>query len=188
MSVAQRKVSFAAWFSVTHAAFFDSQIKQYIETACTRILPTFGDLEKEAENVSEREYEKLGQHFGPDQQDPADFAEEALERGVDYYVVMSHVAQGVRNLLAAGLYRVLQVQPTPPRFTYIGSAGQPGMIRLTFTTVSGGTYRLQYRQHLRLGAWAPLDPDLIATGTTLTSEQSTQGLAQCLYRVLLVRP
>ena len=106
----ERAESFATWFSNKYATMFDDQVTRYITMARERILPAFGALEQEAEQVTDSEYEGFGQHYDPECHDPAALAETAFENGVTHYVVMSEVAQGVRNLLAAGLYHLFEQQ------------------------------------------------------------------------------
>ena len=44
----------------------------YVLQARQRLLSQFNDISREADEVEEQHYEKLGQFFDPDRDDPAD--------------------------------------------------------------------------------------------------------------------
>jgi len=57
---------------------------------------------------------------------------------------------------------------------------------LTWSAVSGHTYRLQYNVDLGAANWSNLAPDSIATGATAGTTDSLGAEAQRFYRVILL--
>jgi hypothetical protein len=84
----------------------------YADAVLNRLLPTFDDLGTEAEEVSRREYERLGEMPAFDEEpiDVVEASERAFEAGLTYYESMSGVAQAMANLAAAGLYHLFEQQ------------------------------------------------------------------------------
>ena len=76
-----------------------------------RILPTFSQLEEEANRFAEEEYQRLGASttFAEDT-DPGDVAESANEAGITYYQTMDGARQGILNLFAAAVYHLFEQQ------------------------------------------------------------------------------
>jgi len=63
------------------------------------------------------------------------------------------------------------------------SVSSNGAARLTWNSVPGGVYRLQYRTNLNDAAWADATSDLQATGTTTTAALPLNPEPQSFYRV-----
>ncbi len=59
-------------------------------------------------------------------------------------------------------------------------------VTLTFGTVPGHSYRVDYKDNLALGSWAPLTGILFATGAQLTVADPGVGAASRFYRVVQV--
>lgn len=71
-----------------------------------RALAGFAKIAEEAEEYGNRMFESYVQAVG--EGDPGDFAEEARDQAVQYYVVLSNLRQGIVNLLASGLYHLYE--------------------------------------------------------------------------------
>jgi len=58
---------------------------------------------------------------------------------------------------------------------------------ITWNTVAGHTYRLQYKDNLTETYWTDLLPEVPATGPTATVYNSVGGSMQRFYQVILVQ-
>jgi len=89
---------------------FIKQIELLTESIQNRIIPTFDTIEKEAEELSEKEWGRLcSSCYSPDI-DPADLAEKAEEIGIDYYTTLSGIKQTILNITATALYHLFEQQ------------------------------------------------------------------------------
>ena len=61
-----------------------------------------------------------------------------------------------------------------------------GGYAISFATVSGKTYRVEYKNALEESNWQQLDADLVATGESLTVEDDLAGSSQRFYRILVL--
>lgn len=74
-----------------------------------RVLPSFDNLSQEADQVANKAWDRLGS-YATENTDPADLADRAFEKGLDFYQTMTEMAQGIRNLFAVGLYHLFEQQ------------------------------------------------------------------------------
>lgn len=89
---------------------FIKQIELLTESVQSRLIPTFDTLEKEAEELTEQEWDRLcSSCYSPDI-DPADLAEKAQEAGIDYYMTLSGIKQTILNITATVLYHLFEQQ------------------------------------------------------------------------------
>lgn len=88
---------------------FTPRIDALADCLKRRILPSFESVGEEAENLQEEEYKQMTSCASEDA-DPADLAEAAFNRGLDFYTTMMDMAQGIRNMFAAGLYHLFEQQ------------------------------------------------------------------------------
>ncbi|MCX5885402.1 MAG: hypothetical protein NT096_05790 [Proteobacteria bacterium] len=89
---------------------FIKQIELLNESIQNRLIPTFDTIEKEAEEISEKEWDRLcSSCYSPDI-DPADLAERAQEAGIDYYMTLSGIKQTLLNITATALYHLFEQQ------------------------------------------------------------------------------
>lgn len=85
-----------------------AEVEAFAEVFRKRITTAFANLPGDAENVMLQEMEQISAiGFVTEPGDAADFAYMA---GVDYYVAVDAVRQGVLNLMVAGLYHLLEQQ------------------------------------------------------------------------------
>ena len=74
-----------------------------------RVLPSFDKLEQEADQVANETWNRLGSH-ATENTDPADLADSAFQKGLEFYQTMTEMIQGIRNLFAVGLYHLFEQQ------------------------------------------------------------------------------
>jgi hypothetical protein len=74
--------------------------------------------------------------------------------------------------------------PPPPMIESITVSNQ--VVTLTWTAVSGGVYRLQYKQNTDDPSWTDIHPDIVASGPTVTATDATAPSTQRFYRVYVV--
>lgn len=74
-----------------------------------RVLHSFDDISQEADQIEKAEWERLGQ-YATEYTDPSDLAERAFQKGLEFYLTMSDMVQGIRNMFAAGLYHLFEQQ------------------------------------------------------------------------------
>jgi hypothetical protein len=59
-----------------------------------------------------------------------------------------------------------------------------GIVTLTWTSIAGKSYRLQYKESLTDASWTDLLPDVVATGATAIGTNAVDAAIQRFYRVL----
>jgi hypothetical protein len=89
---------------------FSSQVSATVDSIERRVLPTFEDIDQEAEKVAERAWERFMSLPGTGDEDPGDFAEAAEEAGVSHYMLLHGIRQGILNLFAAALFHLFEQQ------------------------------------------------------------------------------
>jgi hypothetical protein len=76
-----------------------------------------------------------------------------------------------------------QVVP-PPVIQSIGLSN--GIAAITWSTVSGQSYRLQYKDDLSVANWIDQPPDVPASGSTATATNALGSAQQRFYRVVVL--
>lgn len=89
---------------------FVPQLRAIADALESRLLPTFAAIDKEAEQVSEAAWNEMMSHPGTGDEDPADYAEAAEQKGVSHYMMWYGIRQGIVNLFAAALYHAFEQQ------------------------------------------------------------------------------
>lgn len=102
----------AAYWAQHLRNVYVNAIESYSVGALERILPVFSGIAEEADAAADAEFERLGaMPADPDGSvDMADLAEQADSHGQAFYETMNGLRQGVRNLLAVGLYHLFEQQ------------------------------------------------------------------------------
>lgn len=77
------------------------------------------------------------------------------------------------------------VQPPAPAIQSLRVTN--GVAAITWSTIPGGTYRLQYTEILDSAVWHDLATNLSATSATITMTDSIADAPQRFYRVLLIQ-
>jgi hypothetical protein len=75
-----------------------------------RLLPSFANIEREAERVAGDALASLTSAPVTDDVDHSEIADAANQIGVQHYVLLSEVRQGLVNLFAVGLYHLFEQQ------------------------------------------------------------------------------
>ena len=101
-----------------NGAYLEMQIRGYIigpiiafrEYIFSDVLPAFGDLNERADKVAQEYYDTIGsQPAGEDWDiDMGDVAEDAQDRGLSWYQMMTSLRQSMLNLLTAGLFHLTE--------------------------------------------------------------------------------
>jgi len=85
------------------------ELNNYAKVYHERIATAFDDLEAEAKRIQDEAYANHPDMHNPDA-DPARSAEWAYFKGVDYYIAVDAVRQGVVNLIIAGMFHLFEQQ------------------------------------------------------------------------------
>jgi hypothetical protein len=89
---------------------FIPQIHALVNALSERPLPAFANIEAEAHQKTNEEFERLGSLSARDDIDVAALAEKAVETGLAHYQTMSGLRQGLQNMFAAALYQLYEQQ------------------------------------------------------------------------------
>lgn len=89
---------------------FAPHLSQLVEVLEQRLLPTFDDLDKEADSKASSEWDRLMHEPGDPDADPSVLAERAFEAGLAHYEAMSNIRQTLLNVYASGLYHAWEQQ------------------------------------------------------------------------------
>lgn len=89
---------------------FTPQIDAYGQCLLSRVMPTFANLDDEAQKVEDDAAASMSSGFDDEEPDLASIAELARDRAVDYYMLMRDTAQGIVTLFAVGLWHLLEQQ------------------------------------------------------------------------------
>lgn len=100
-----------AWRVQTNAI---SAIKVYEFGVFKHVLPAFADIERKSNQVANEEFNRIGSEPAGEEcsGDMADAAESAEARGNQFYEIMVSVRQTMLNLVAAGLFHLVEQQLT----------------------------------------------------------------------------
>jgi hypothetical protein len=72
---------------------------------------------------------------------------------------------------------------SPPQFTS-AAAGNNGQIQITFNTLPGQNYQVQFKENLADSSWTSLGGVIPGTGSPLTVSDDMTGHSQRFYRLL----
>jgi len=98
------------WWETHFKQYFMPQLHSLVEVLEHRLLPTFANIESEANEKAEKEWERLGSLPARDDIDMSDLAERAFETGLAYYEMMTGLRQGLQNIFAAALFHLYEQQ------------------------------------------------------------------------------
>ncbi|MGH7183618.1 MAG: hypothetical protein ACREJN_16805 [Nitrospiraceae bacterium] len=87
---------------------FIKTVDYFAKTLYQKVLPAFDNISEEAHQAEQETYEHASRFFDPDHDDPADYAEAAVDAGIDFSIMASGMKQGVTNLFVAGLYHLFE--------------------------------------------------------------------------------
>ncbi len=89
---------------------FVPQLTATLDALEHRVLPAFDGIGKEAERLSRDAWDAYMSTPAEDEGDPAAYAESAQEMGVDHYMLLNGIRQGIMNLFASALYHAFEQQ------------------------------------------------------------------------------
>ncbi|WP_421504444.1 hypothetical protein [Erwinia rhapontici] len=92
------------WFHPPDQRYYLEPHDFYVRQAQQRLLSQFNDISREADEVQEQHYEKLGQFFDPDRDDPADSYEAAYQEGISHYLALDEMRNTITLALTAGMF------------------------------------------------------------------------------------
>ncbi len=106
-----------------------------------------------------------------------------LPAGTNTISVIYKASLGSANYLNLDNLIVGGDAPEVIRITGISRAS-PGTVHLTWTTVNGRRYRVQFRNVAGSGAWTDLGAPIIATGATASADETISATPQRYYRIV----
>jgi hypothetical protein len=89
---------------------FIPQLRGLVETLETRVLPAFADIDQEAERYTNDLWKDVGAMPGTGDDNMDQIAEAVRDAGVERYMLLNDLRQGVVNLFAASLYHAFEQQ------------------------------------------------------------------------------
>lgn len=89
---------------------FKKPYNYYTEIYFNRVVQVFENIDVEAEELARNHYEELGQYFDPDIHDESDFAERAIEKGLEYYDAVSLVKYNNKLMWISTMYQFWEQQ------------------------------------------------------------------------------
>jgi hypothetical protein len=89
---------------------FCREVQLLHETLQVRLLPNFKNIDQEAEEISRKEYQRIGSMPGGEHFDMANAAEYAQEMGLNHYEQMTAIRQGLLNLFVIGYRHIFDQQ------------------------------------------------------------------------------
>jgi len=100
---------FPRWVSYCEQAYIP-QIETLANALPERLLPAFADINNEANTIQLSHYENLIKAPGDDNIDISDLLAEADVKGIEHFVIMNDLKQGIINMLAMSLYHLYEQQ------------------------------------------------------------------------------
>lgn len=76
----------------------------YVEQAHKRLLSQFENMEAEADKAAKKHLEEMSINFNPDLHDPAAFYEDANDKGIEFYQLLSDMHEDTRLGVVAGMF------------------------------------------------------------------------------------
>ncbi len=122
-------------------------------------------------------------HFGDSQTGTAINPTHIYTNAGSYTVSLQASGPGGTNVLTRTNY-ITSINIPAPIMRVAGLSND--VINLEWSSVSGATYRVQFRSDLTAGNWSNLPPDITATGSNASQTDSISSTAQRFYRVQIV--
>ncbi|MBE0483534.1 MAG: hypothetical protein IBX52_08550 [Bacterioplanes sp.] len=95
-------VLFYMWQGMRESLIAEHQF--YIDQARSRLLSQFDNISDEADKAANDYWEKRGETFNPDFDDPCSIAEAAFATGGEYYCLLTEMHDSTRLSVVAGMY------------------------------------------------------------------------------------
>jgi len=97
------------WWASFFRESFIKQFELFRDSLQKRLLASFEDIEEEANKVTEEAWSRFGTTASPDA-DPGDLVEPAQEAGLDHYMNLVNLKQGLINAYASFCYHLFEQQ------------------------------------------------------------------------------
>ena len=88
---------------------FVREIKALVNVLKNRLLSSFENIDQEASDIENKKWKEFSSGVSFDA-DPANLAEKAMEEGLEHYLLMTDLRQGMINLFATTLYHLFEQQ------------------------------------------------------------------------------
>jgi hypothetical protein len=95
-------------------------------------------------------------------------------------------AVNAQHLSATNSFTVTVLPPGMPAIIEAITVGD-GIAIITWSTVTGRTYRLQFKDKLDVATWNDVVPDIIATGNSTSATNAIGTLQARFYRIFQVQ-
>jgi hypothetical protein len=89
---------------------FVKEAQTLVDVLEQRILPTFANIEQESELVSSETWNNFMSAPGTGDEDHSELADAATQMGVEHYMLLSGMRQGIVNMVTAALYHMFEQQ------------------------------------------------------------------------------
>lgn len=76
----------------------------YVEKGKEKLLSQFENIEAESDEYADKWLEKRGQYFDPERHDPSDFYEQAYDKGIEFYGLLSDLRDRTCLSIIAGIF------------------------------------------------------------------------------------
>ena len=86
-------------------------IPQYVNlkrVIIERIAPAFSNIEEEAEEISQKYFDNAGKYGDPENFDPGDYAESAMEKGQEHFELMTNMHFATLNIFTTALFHLYE--------------------------------------------------------------------------------
>lgn len=88
----------------------EDQLDVFYSSIVNRLLPSFSELEKEADNIEKESLIKSSKYFNPEIMDEACVVEDAYFDGVNHYLIQNQMKQSFLNVSTLWLYHLFEQQ------------------------------------------------------------------------------
>lgn len=89
---------------------FKQELDVFVNTYLNKLAPVFESIDEEANAKAEEHFREIGASFNPDYDDPADYAERAFEKGLEYWEGLSLMQYNTRLMSISTLYQFWEQQ------------------------------------------------------------------------------
>ena len=175
-------------YMTTYVRRAQNAIEVFQQYAVKETLSLYSGLEERADKIADDEFERLGSEpAGEDcDGDMSVFAEIAQEKGIAFYETMTGLRQGILNLLASGLFHLVE--------QHLADLCRDGAITIeppadTKLDVVADWYKEHFGLDLRtLSAWNTLDELRLVANTVKHGEGSSARQLRRRRPELFVHP
>lgn len=158
-------------------------VRAYGDCVQDYFLPAFDNLNAKAEEIANKAYEELMGQPASNEDDPADAAEAAQDRGQEFYDTMYAMRQSTLNMFAAGLFHLLEQQ-----LAALGENATFQAMGVQVPEVKLDQIAPWYSKHLRLDLGALADWSKINDELRAIANAVKHGEGPAARRLRQIRP